>query len=216
MTFMQQALRRGHHAATWTIGQSALIFPYLAGVALWSDPIAARKTAGVGLILVSLGALGLAKRRAGDNAPAARRDYLWLTLAVLTMLGLGTHQALSTWPSHWAGWSDAARLRVPLLATGATVGYVAASVAMRRWPGRLELLLGALLAAQAVPGQWLLYKAMDHLSPYGMTGLAYPLAVGTCILCFVAYSLLVLKEKLTAFHVAGLALGVAGIGLMAW
>jgi hypothetical protein len=55
---------------------------------------------------------------------------------------------------------------------------------------------------------------MDLLRPAGGVGLVYPFAVGTCILVFSLYSLLILREKIGRAGIFGLILGGAGMVLL--
>lgn len=209
MACMQEAMRRGHHAASWAVGQSALFAPYLCGVVLFREPAVWNRTLGVALILGSLGAFGRARRE--SEAEAAHGNGTWFGLALGALALLSVAQSLTTLPSHWDGWTDAARLRVPLFFTGLAAAYLAAALVARQAPGKAELVVAGALVVLALPSHFCLYAAMDCLASARMVGAVYPLAVGTCILGFALYSLLVLKERTTAFHVLGLVVGLAGI-----
>ena len=221
MACMQEAMRRGHHAASWAVGQSALVAPYLVGVLLFSEPLVWNKALGVLLILGSLVAFGWArkgerdeKERSQSSDAASRGGLGWFMLVIHALLLLSVSQSLTTLPSHWAGWTDAAGLRVPLFFSGLGAAYLAAGLIVRKLPGKEELLVAAALVVLALPSHFCLYRAMDCLKPLQMVGAVYPLAVGICILGFALYSLLLLKEKTTAFHVLGLCVGLAGIVLL--
>jgi multidrug transporter EmrE-like cation transporter len=218
MGCLQAAMRRGHHGACWAVGQSALVAPYLCGVLLFHEPLVWQRTLGVALILASLVAFGRARTEAipgtRSTTNMSPESGGWFGLAIGALALLAVSQSLTTLPSHWDGWSDAAHLRVPLFFTGLGGGYAAAAVFAGTMPGKAELLVAASLVAMGLPSHFCLYQAMDCLKPVQMVGAVYPLAVGTCILGFALYSLLVLKEKTTTFHIAGLAVGLTGIVLL--
>ncbi|HEY3324023.1 MAG TPA: hypothetical protein VGP72_26455 [Planctomycetota bacterium] len=146
MVCMQTAMRRGHHAACWTIGQSALIAPYLCGVFFFGEPLLARKAFGVALILASLVAFGRARREteteepacAADAATARRRPanggWGWLGLSIACLALLSVQQTLTTLPSHWPNWTDSLRLRVPLMFTGVALAYGSGALLTKQRP----------------------------------------------------------------------------------
>lgn len=212
MACMQAGMRRGHHGACWAVGQSALIAPYLCGVALFGEPLVWQRTLGVILILGSLVAFGRA--REASETEDAHGNGKWFGLAICALILLSLSQSLTTLPSYWEGWTDAAHLRVPLFFTGLATAYLTGAFVVGKKPGKAEWCVAAALVAVALPSHFCLYKAMDCLKPLQMVGVVYPLAVGMCILGFALYSLLVLKEKTTTFHILGLAVGLAGIVFM--
>jgi multidrug transporter EmrE-like cation transporter len=212
MACMQAGMRRGHHGACWAVGQSALIAPYLCGVVLFGEPLVWQRTLGVILILGSLVAFGRA--REASETSGTQGNGKWFSWAICALLLLSLAQSLTTLPSHWERWTDAAHLRVPLFFTGLAAAYMTAAFVVGEKPGKAEWCVAASLVVVGLPSHFCLYKAMDCLKPLQMVGTVYPLAVGTCILGFALYSLLVLKEKTTTFHILGLAVGLAGIVIM--
>jgi multidrug transporter EmrE-like cation transporter len=212
MACMQAGMRRGHHGACWAVGQSALVAPYLCGVVLFGEQLVWQRALGVVLILGSIVALGRA--RTATDTEAAHGNGNWFGLAIGSLALLSVAQSLTTLPSHWDGWSDAANLRVPLFFTGLSAAYLTAALVVGKIPDKAELCVAASLVFMGLPSHFCLYKAMDCLKPLQMVGAVYPLAVGTCILGFALYSLLVLKEKTTTFHIVGLAVGLTGIVLL--
>lgn len=71
---LQEAMGRGHQGMTWTIGQSALAVPFLAGVFVFGEEAAGGRVAGVGLILACLLLFGVARRKEA-NAEALQGRY---------------------------------------------------------------------------------------------------------------------------------------------
>ena len=54
MLAIQYAMQHGHQGTSWTIGQSALVFPFLTGVLLWQDTVTTLNVLGVTAIMVAL------------------------------------------------------------------------------------------------------------------------------------------------------------------
>jgi uncharacterized membrane protein len=211
---LQKALSSGHQAASWTIGQSAMVLPFLAGVFLFGEPLSTSRLAGMLCILVSLVAFGLVQAP-GTAASKVSSDQRWFWLALGAFLLIGVSQVFTLLPSHWANWADTARLRIPLVFSGGFILTVGPLLRNRRLLNRRTTLMALLLTAAVFPGQILLYRAVDALSAVGMTALVYPVAVGTCILGFALYSAVVVREGLNGAQVVGIVLGAIGISLIA-
>ena len=209
---MNRGMRAGHHGATWTIGQSALVIPFLVGVLLFSDRVYVRNAIGVGAILTAIAVFGgKDETRTGAGNEASR---WWLGLALLSLLCLGSNQTLTTLPSRWSGWEDTARLRVPMLCLGSALGYnILRGTWWRSWR-TLAWRQAMLLSAVGVSSQVLLISAMDSFAASDRAALVYPVAVGTCITVFALYSVFVLREKATVKNILGMVLGCAGIILV--
>ncbi|MBD3421050.1 MAG: hypothetical protein GF398_13100 [Chitinivibrionales bacterium] len=210
MMFMNKGMRMGHHASTWTIGQSALAIPFLAGVVAWRDSVHLWNVLGVAAILAGIALLGKSKEGRTTIA-TGKKETPWFFIALAALLILGIQQTLTTIPSRWPGWTDAARLRVPLAAAGSLSGYVFFSLLLRRYPDKNTIKYGAVLACVSLPGQLTFFKSLDYFAQASKAAIAYPVAVGTCIISFALYSALVIKEPLNRARVAGMVLGTAGI-----
>ncbi len=205
---LQEAMRRGHQGVAWTVGQSAMLIPCLSGRLVFHEPLPPAKLVGVGLLLGSLAILG--RFRSGSTDPTQAGGWFYLALGAFGLMGL--QQTASLIPSHWPQWEDAANLRVPLTALGGTGMYCLlcrGRIARGVWP------FAGLLAANSLISQSLIYRALDRLAVAGQSAFGYPLAIGACILGFAVYSCLGLREKTSAAQIAGIALGVAGLSLLA-
>lgn len=211
---VQRALRRGHQAGTWTVAQSAMIFPFLAGVALWGDSLSPARVAGFVAILAGIAAIGRGRAVVAGSHPASHGGR-WFGLALLAFGLLGGQQVLTHVPSHWADWSDVANLRPTIMFVTGALAYGTLTVWTRAWPGRREALLAALGAVIALTSQACLFAGMDRLSGAGLGAIVYPAAIGVCILTFALYSLLVLREPTSRYHWLGLACCIAGIAVIA-
>lgn len=212
MLFLQRAMVAG--AAAWTIGQSALVIPFLAGSLFHGEPMRVSGVAGVAAIVFSLIAFARRTRHSepGAGAAAARN---WLRDAIIAFSLLGIQQTLSSVPSTWPGWTDTAGLRVPItLSAGALPLLV---ISMRRGV-RLDRFAWGLATAYAVlvvTGQYLLFPAMDHLRLEGRLFLAFPIALGSCIVIFALWDLMVWKQRPDRMTLVGISLGLLGVVALA-
>jgi drug/metabolite transporter (DMT)-like permease len=207
---MQKGMQTGHNGIVWTIGQSALIAPYLAGVLIFQEPVTDLRMTGMSLVLFSLVILGItqSRDRPADQLKNRRQGYLFGLLAFAV---LAIHQIMATLPSHWHNWTDDARLRVPLLTTGVFLAYPGFCIIKNRYPRRNELLMSLGTALIGFPASIALFKSMDYLEPVQMVSLVFPLSVGTCIFSFLLFSFFILKEKTSYLSLAGLICGLSGM-----
>ncbi|HNT35641.1 MAG TPA: hypothetical protein PKH07_11650 [bacterium] len=212
MILMMHSMRLGRQAAAWTISQSAMVVPFLAGVLIWQERMSAGNLLGVVILLVSIVLFG--QRVHEEGKPPAKQTWFVLALLAFAVSGLGA--TLSTAPSHWHGWQDTARLRVPLLNTAALLAFGTFGVreAMKKMPSKDEWLTAILCALTVFAGQNTFYAGMDRMALVQKVSLTYPLSISLCIMAFAVYTRLHLGEKLGRLGAMGLTLGVIGILLL--
>ena len=107
------AMKRGNHAPVWAISQSALIFPFLAGIVLFHN----RGSVGqwIGTLLISAGILT-------PSAKEMKRFSGWFCAALAAFFIFGVIQTLYSIPSQLCGFDDAAGARPLAAAWGGTAG----------------------------------------------------------------------------------------------
>lgn len=206
MMLMQKAMRIGHHGVVFTVTQSAMVIPFLIGIVFFGMRIVQYQLTGLVLVILSFIAFGM-----GGKRSEAVHNKLWLSFALFSFLILGVHQSLATLPSYWTGWTDISNLRVAFMSTGFVVGYFLAMAIMSKFPDGNALRYGIMSMPFGVPSLILFFKGIDILAMRNMVAYAYPIAVGTCIVSFVAYSLFFLKEKTPVLSIAGVGLGFIGL-----
>lgn len=211
LLLMMVAMRRGHQAGSWMVTQSAMVVPLLAGILVWGDRPRLANLAGAALILGSILLFGAQPASRTHAAPAKP----WFVIALLGFLAMGISQTLMTVPSHWPGWVDTGRLRVPVMSTAATLFLATACAAQRCWPRRNEWVLGVTCNFVGLASAVVLFAGMDRLADRNLVALAYPLSVGTGMVGFAIYSRVGLREPLGAYGGMAVALGLAGLGLLA-
>jgi drug/metabolite transporter (DMT)-like permease len=237
ISLMQRAMQGGHHGIVWTISQSAMAVPFITGAILYGEPTPPWRIAGVLMALSSLICFGMARSQkqaappvatgpsalpatADDPAsavepPLPHRSDAWFFYAVASMFLLGGTQLLASIPSYWVNWSDEANIRIPVSCVANTIGFQTMLWA-RGGRMRLNVLgLAVLGACLGLISGSCLFAGLDRLQAHGMVSIGYPVAVATCTVGFALYSMLIIREHVTRWHLLGLLLGVSGVVLMA-
>ena len=200
------AMRRGGHGVAWALMQSALAVPFLCGVLFFGNRPGIWPCCGLAMMLVAVALIG-----AGAADTNVTKGRFYLLLAFGAMLLTGVSQALTLVPGHLELSAEALTWRVPFYSLVGLGWWVVLFV--RREKIRFSW-LGVLYGIVVAAGQFLLYQASDCLERHNAAALAYPIAVGTCILMMRIYSRLVRKECFSRFETVGLALLLAGIALL--
>ena len=212
---VQLGMGRGHHGVVWTISQSALVIPFVAGIAMFGEPFVIHRGLGVALVVASLALLGAAKEQAEHDAARPRTRVSWFGFALLALVLLGISQTCMSVPSHWDDWQDTANLRVPLLAIGRVSPMLVLLAVRRPRLNRAAILPVAYLTFNGICSHQILFIGMDKLRAADMVSIAFPMAVGTCIVAFAGYSLLIIRESVSRRRLLGIAAGIAGVTLVA-
>ncbi len=210
---LQAAMRAGHHGTAWSIGQSALIVPFLAGVISFHDSLPLGRLLGVIGIIISLAAFGLVQEKQQGSSPAivSQKNRRGFFLALAAMLIFGIAQTIMSLPSHLPGLTDTARLRVPLLYLGHCVVYLGW---WWRKPEKLQrnvMVIAAICSIVAVTSTQLLFLGIDRLAKANMSSVGFPIAVSCSIMCFAIYSALIMRETFSRWHAVGLTAALGGI-----
>ncbi len=209
---LQAAMKRGHHGATWTINNASLAIPFVFGVVVWSDQPGASNYVGVGMILGALVCLGLATER-DEHTGRQKLQLGWFLLAMTAFVFTGMELIAKSMP-NWKGLEDVGRLRAPLALSASTIVFQTVAIVGRRYtreaPWKEAVAMGCLM----VPSHFLVFEALDVFEAAKLTGLGYAMAVCACLLGFVVYSVIVLKERLTVLRGIGLGMGIVGVVLV--
>ncbi len=214
---MQTAFRRGPHGIIWSVGQSALVVPFVVASAVFGEPLTGWKAVGVAAVLASIALFGASQRRSAPRPPpAGERSARWFVYALGAFACLGMTQTLASVPSHWHDWTDVAHLRVPLLLAGACVGYTGFAVAYGQRPGRTELAFALVFALAGAAGNITAFAALDAFAEFEMVGAFYPIGVAVCLLGFSTYVHLAYGERYTRPQMVAFALGLTGILTLAF
>jgi drug/metabolite transporter (DMT)-like permease len=212
--FLQAAMRKGHHGATFAICQSALVFPFIVGVLFWNSQATLWNYGGIASILLCLVFLGMAEGDGEHDAPEPGR-LIWLSLALLALVLTGTELILKEATTKWDNWDDVANIRIPISFTAGTIIYQVLAIALKRYNRNMPFIEGILMTALVIPSQLLIFQALEIFSAHKLNGIGWPTAISTCIVSFSFYSIFILKEPLTKLRLTGLLFGIVGVVLVA-
>lgn len=211
MLSLLYAMRHGHKAASWSMAQSAMVIPVIAGIAIWRNPVSIANGFGVLAILLGVFAFG---RRFSTGASHTRTEGKWLILTLSAFISLGLAQTLLSAPSYWEGWSDTGRLRVPVLLFSSTVTLMVVCLVTGRRVTRQCLLWGIGSAFSVFGVLFFLVCALDAMGAVQKAAFVYPSCIGISITVFAVYSAVCLREPFPKIAIAGVASIVVGLGLL--
>lgn len=215
MVAVQRAMTLGGHGAAWAVAQAGVAWPFLVAVVIHGERPGWAPWIGLAAIVVSLALL--AGRRTGEPAASGR----WFPWAVLAWALIGLQQAAFQWPS-WRGVDpDPAGLRVPLMCAVSGLGAVVLLAVMpqdrsvaERLPWRWVAGLAILACAANVAAQPAMVRSGDLLAGLGAGGLAFPVAIATCIALFAVYAIIQRGERPAPRTWLGLTCCLMGVVLM--
>ena len=219
LDLMSRAMQKGPNGIIWSIIQSGFIFPFFMGVVFFGVELTVQRMGGLISLLGALVLFGIGKNTVSESS--------WKLPAFGAFLMTGLSQMLSNLPSYFPESKDVTSIwRTAAFAVGIILGAVLAELprgkqfirelgthfrSLAVW--RNSLLLEV---PEMVTSYLLLYPGMDILSRAGIGSVAYPVMVGSCIIFFELFSVLILREKRQLAQWIALALcllGVVGICL---
>ncbi len=203
---LQTAFTKGRAGLVWAIGQSAPMVPLVVSIAAHGERPALPAWIGIAAMAAALAMM--ARNKESDHREA--KGIQW---ALLAFLLLGLQQTAMSEPSQ-EGLSDPGKIRIPIyFAAMLITALVICAVRRIRIPAPVAL-FGLAVAGASLGGQWILLQALDRLAPQGRAGLAYPTAIGTCILAFTLWRA-ARGERLGGFIWSGMAILLGGLLLIA-
>ena len=215
LQIMAHVMQKGPNGVIWSIIQSGLVFPFLAGVIFYDSTLTWGRISGLSLILFSLACLGLGKEN-------KEKEKGWKLLTLLCFLLAGLIQTLNSLPSYYPQARMINSMGRTCFSAAGTL-FAAFCVCFFRYR---HCPLGEILAELKRPLLWkyvlslqafslicsylLLYPGLDAMAKAGAGSISYPLVVGACIVGFNLYSLFFLKEKWNVLQAAGVAFCIGG------
>jgi len=212
MLTVQRAMRTGHQSVIWSVSQSALVIPFLAGIVFFNEKLTMLHIIGISSLLISLAAFGFARSHSTDTpADEPVKSPSWFLLAIITLFIYGIQQTMMTIPSHLAAFADTAHIRIPIVALGNGMVYFSIWGKRPVLPTKHIFMLAAFTSIVGITSSFCLFHGLDNLAKSGMASVGFPIAVGTCISGFAIYSIVVLRESCTRLHIVGIATGLIGV-----
>ena len=236
--FMGRAMARGPNGAAWTIVQSGFVFPFAMGIALGNPAATPTRLAGLSLVLAGVVFGGMAKTgKATDHSSvvvrhsslrgAAPPHRAWLVPALLGFVFCGANQCAVNLVSFLPPEARPAQPErivwgaLGMFVTAALHGLVAQIGRQDRpntTPSPLSFLIKVAVFESVVwifSGILLLYNALDRLQAAGLAAIASPIMVASCLVGFVIYGAIALRERPNRHQWLGLLCSLGGIALLA-
>ena len=220
---LQRSMLYGKSSSVWAIGQSALMIPFISITLIYSESWTFWKISGT--LAVLCGMFFLSRRGGKDDAPSVvstdaakvKEGILprGILLALYAFLVLGIAQSMTAATSHFS-YIDKGSIRQALMVAGSFCALLAGKIFLRDRGfsmNRKALMLIIFMAVENSMAFYLQFKALDELKSCGMSGLFYPVAVGTCIGCYSLWSYIFLREKWSIFTLGGTLSILTGIVL---
>ena len=224
---MAEGMRTGPNGSVWGIMQSAMVFPFLAGILCFGVALTLPRALG---ILALLGALPLfsmaGNQRTQDRTGKKPDDGRWRFWAFLAFSLIAVQQILATLPSYHPEAREVSPLFRAASSSAGTLAGAFLQIAFQRgrsYSGFFKKIRGSL----SRPRLWvyvfsmqffslifaytLLYPGLDAMGKAGAGAVSYPLMVGSCIVSFSLYSALRLKERISPAQLAALVLCLGGL-----
>ena len=209
---MIRGMKTGHSAATWTIGQSALILPAMFAVFYWKEHF--KLVQYVGLTMIVFGIYFLANRREKSQRKDGALTDKWIVNSIGCFMFFGLCQILLLVPSHWESISGAADLRVPFIMGPSTIILAVLCLIFRKGISKACLKMALPFSICAVAGQRSFFAAADMLTQNDLSSITFPIAIGGSVLGVSVYSHFVAKERFSLTGWGGIALALTGIALI--
>ena len=213
LDLMSRAMQKGPNGIIWSIMQSGFIFPFFMGVIFFSVPLTPMRLAGVTSMLIALALFG--------GGPNHGQYGKWKLLTFGAFLCTGGAQSLCNLPSYYPEAEVVSSVwRTMAFSFGMSAGGLLFELPrkmdfvrdmadhLRR--GRVWITCAILEIPELFSSFCLIYPGMDILSKLGIGSIAYPLMVGSCIIFFELFSIIILREKRRWPQWAALALCLAG------
>lgn len=190
LKLMRRAMVLGSCGAVWGITQSALICPFLMGVALFGVEPTVFRISGVLLILLGIFLFSRTKPKRGG------KSRKWLLPALGAFASSGLAQCFANLPSYWTETRMTSELRACLVQSG-TVALFLMTVPFERKKIRTAGTWKPILlfsSVQIVSLFFLFYRGLNLVAEHGCGAIGYPVAQGSCIAGVLLYSRFILKE----------------------
>ncbi len=210
---LNRAMRTGPNGIIWSLGQSALVFPFIFGVVFFGEKATLLRLLGVGAIIISIIFFGKTQKDESENRekPQSKR---WLWLALGAFLADGIVQISANLPSYLAtGDAINSVSRTVYLQIGALAGFGLTRLVNRE---KLEC-RGTLVPVLVLTVIYLavffglVFRGLNLLAEAGAGSVGYPIMIGSCVIGFFLYSIIILKEKVTAAGLTGFLFCLAGV-----
>ena len=207
-----KAMRLGPNGLVWGMMQSGMIGSFLMGICFFGEPVTLLRLTGLILIIGGILAMGFGK----DNSRSTT-GKLWLLPSIgAFFLVMVTHccNALPSFLPEAAATGSV--FRTFGMYFGGVIGFaliMLPGIFRNKKLGRKEewYMAAVLIVLSVSANIFLFYNGLNLLARAGRGSLAYPVAIGVCVVGFSLFSLCILKEKIALLSKIGLAAVCTGI-----
>ncbi|MBR7118853.1 MAG: hypothetical protein IKC77_01480 [Lentisphaeria bacterium] len=216
-----RAMQNGPNGVIWALTQSAMIFPFIAGIVFYGVKFTILRLAGIILVLAALVIFGGTKEHGSSSGKGK-----WKLDAFTVLIVISFSQVVTSLPFYY---KETEGVSAPLCICCMMLGYAAAAAALMAPKMDKAALLEfknavcrrdfwvyciLLLPTAAVIAVILEIPGMRAMADNGLGGMSFPLMVGSCICGFSLYSAVVLKERFKAAELVALAFCIGGLCML--
>ena len=219
LQLMSYAMQRGPNGVIWSVIQSALVFPFIAGIIFFDVVLNFARGAGIIFLLAALVLFAFTKDNGGTGGN-------WRLPAFAALLITAIQQNLTGLPAYFP---EARAVSSIVRALSAASGGLMAAVVFylvkmnrEQWNTLRSNVKNPVLWIYVVSLQLfnlifaytLFYPGMNAMADAGLGGMSYPMMVGSCIVSFSLTAVWLLKEKFSWFQLGALLVCITGLILI--
>ena len=221
LQLMSKAMQLGPNGVIWSIIQSALVFPFIGGIAFFGVKFTVFR--GIGIVFLLTALILFAFTKDNSNKSSGRK---WRVLAFTALIITAIQQNITTLPSYFEVSRGVPSILRSLCAASGTLVMAIIWNAVQMTPERREQIrkniknmtlwkyIAILQLFSLIFAYTLFYPGMDIMAGKGLGGMSYPMMVGSCIVSFTLSSIWLLKEKIRPVQLAALIVCIAGLALI--
>ena len=196
---MSRAMQCGPNGIIWAIIQSAMIFPFIFGVAFYDVKLNILRILGICLMIGALVMFAFAK----DNSKKTSGSWQVWTFAALIVVGI--EQVVTNIPFYYQETKNISSMfNIFCMMFGYLVSSIVVMLFNKNCFTELKTVICkksfwiysvSLLPLAALIAIILQLPGMRAMADNGLGAMSFPILVGSCIAAFTLYSAIILKEK---------------------
>ncbi|MBP5640252.1 MAG: hypothetical protein J6X55_12280 [Victivallales bacterium] len=215
LDLMSIAMKNGPNGIVWSLIQAGFIFPFSMGILFFGADKTVFNISGVILIIVSLTLFGIAK----DINATGKWKLATMSAFVIT----GACQILGNLPSYFKEAEPVTSTWRTIAGTSGVASGAILCMLIRDHRGfvtklkehlsnrSMWLLCAPLVFVSLTNSLFFLYPGMNMLAQANVGSIAYPLAMGSSVVAFEIYTIVLLHEKRNALQITALLIMMLGM-----
>lgn len=210
VVMLQKVMTSGPPSIVWTISQASMIFPFIFSMVFWGEDISVLKIVGIVCIFSCLIIFGVEKR-AKSKFDLKDSSSIWFLYAMLIFVIFGVQQIFLAFPSKHVEYEKYADLKVLIVYVISLIFSCSVLACRKKLPSIREMRFGVLFGLVGLISVSAIFTSLDELAKYNLSGIVFPASISIGILVVTLNNILVFKEKITKFGIAGILTGIAGL-----